>query len=354
MPAEQPSDAVELQAAARWVADNVEIECVRDPAANTLHCTATIPSFALSPRDFYELITHPENYEIFRNIQRCTFRKVLWHDRGRDVVEVENESDWQLFVIRGALRTRMIVEQDMARGMMHFALAPGTPSPLREMYGRWEVTAAPGPADGAPRCRVTLYQRFTPRNLPPFLFSAFARLTVRSLRATFEDLVLEAQQIVRGRPTLRPYMAACMRDIVPEGDEGSEATTDAQSVLAALEEASAAPAGSSSDAGSAGSSGAAMAASAASGPTSFEPDWMQVAAEEAGLPWPLPTRGAKGEAPEGVGARVAAAARRARCAWKAAWQWLDDHIPLDDEALESAWSSAFGDDFPRGWWLVVA
>jgi hypothetical protein len=65
--------------------------------AAVVHAEAQLP---LSPGDAFQLMAHPDNAQIFRGIERCTFRKVLWAPcaagrpavGGRQTVEVENES----------------------------------------------------------------------------------------------------------------------------------------------------------------------------------------------------------------------------------------------------------------------
>lgn len=57
-----------------------------------------IGDLPLPPAAAWELFSHPDNSKIFRGIERCTYRKVLWAGRGgtggaqRQTVEVENES----------------------------------------------------------------------------------------------------------------------------------------------------------------------------------------------------------------------------------------------------------------------
>jgi hypothetical protein len=52
----------------------------------------------LCPRDAFELFAHPDNAVIFRGIERCTYRRILWAAAdslpgdGRQTIEVENES----------------------------------------------------------------------------------------------------------------------------------------------------------------------------------------------------------------------------------------------------------------------
>jgi len=62
-------------------------------------CVTASAELPLSPREAYELMSHPDNAVIFRGIERCTYRQVLWAaadagrpSDGRQTVEVENES----------------------------------------------------------------------------------------------------------------------------------------------------------------------------------------------------------------------------------------------------------------------
>ena len=62
-------------------------------------CVTASAELPLSPREAYALMSHPDNAVIFRGIERCTYRQVLWAaadagrpSDGRQTVEVENES----------------------------------------------------------------------------------------------------------------------------------------------------------------------------------------------------------------------------------------------------------------------
>jgi len=139
-------------------------------------------------------------------------RQIVANDgRGGQLVEVENEADWNVLFLRGSVRTRLVVAQDMRAGTMEFALAPGAPSVLRELYGRWTIEAIdpedtehesfpPSPdTEGldAPNyrteqpawCFVTLTQRLAPKNVPPFLFPAFAKFAKTQVRSITHRLL---------------------------------------------------------------------------------------------------------------------------------------------------------------------
>jgi hypothetical protein len=350
--------------------------------------------FNISSATCWNMISHPDNCEVFRNIQRCTYRKVLWNgprEGHHQLVVVENESDWSFLVIKGALATKLLVEVDSNKGLMHFTLAPDASSPMRELYGRWTVAPA-GPlqmmSDGttrSPCCTVTLYQRFTPRNLPPFLFNLFTRFTTGQIRNTFEDLLMEVQRIEGGRPTLGPYAHAAMKEIHPPCPAESDRehhqkhygeTPDADTVLAILEEASNASSSSSDDAaqlssrkhsssdsyngsGSSRSSGASMASSSRSEPSSHALKWRSHS-KPAAWSGKEEEEGAKAAAAHAASSstsyyeRATSLITSAKATLKSARRWIDEHMPLDDDTFESAWNSAFGDDFGRGLWLVVA
>jgi hypothetical protein len=136
---------------------------------------------------------------------------------------------------------------------MQFTLAPGASSPLKHMYGRWQIHPVEHPAPDAPRdvsftsndldesnisnecsssCLVTLHQTFIPPPLPRLLFPSFARVATKQVRRTFEDLAMEVTRMRNQNGTLAPYMSACMKEF------GHGSGADPLSVLSALEEAS--------------------------------------------------------------------------------------------------------------------
>ncbi|KAH7620620.1 hypothetical protein Ndes2526B_g04544 [Nannochloris sp. 'desiccata'] len=390
------NEVPELEAAQQWVEDNVNITTRRQ--GGTLHVEATT-MFNIPAETCWNMIAHPDNCEVFRNIQRCTYRKVLWNgprEGHHQLVVVENESDWSFLVIKGALATKLLVEVDSNKGLMHFTLAPDSPSPMRELYGRWTIAPA-GPlqmmSDGttsSPCCTLTLYQRFTPRNLPPFLFHLFARFTAGQIRNTFEDVLMEVQRIQSGSPTLGPYSTAAMKEISPPSPTSSDPAAegqhhshrhkhghadspDADTVLAILEEASNASCSANDDdrllhrrqsssyngSGSSRSSGASMASSSRSEPSSHALKWRNASKPAA---WSGNEEKEEDTIPGSHNKnnslsyydRASSLVTSAKDTLRAARRWIDEHMPLDDDAFESAWNSAFGDDFGKGLWLVVA
>ena len=378
------------QSVEHWVREHVDIATTRH--GDTLHAYATCTLPGVSKRAFYELVTHPENYNILRSIQRCTHRKLLWNGgREHQVWDVENESDWKLLFFGGAIKTRMFCEQDANRGMLHFTLASSASSPLRDFYGCWSITDI-NPASNSdddddasnppPSCHVTLYQRFTPRSLPPFFFPAFARLTVRHMQATFEDLLFEVVRQRHHVAILAPYHTVAMTQILEphhtsndsntsstEVDVDEETNINASNALAILLRAANASSWHevmcggdtqhrSSSASMTRSSASSMALSSQSEPRSHhlvawggdDNDHYNEEGVAGGVP---PKHG--GGYYSSYYTRLASMSKNAKAGWKAALRWIDDHMPLDEDSFEMAWVSAFGDDFfSRGPWLVVA
>jgi hypothetical protein len=235
----------------------------------------------------------------------------------------------------------------------------------------------------SPCCTVTLYQRFTPRNLPPFLFNLFARFTAGQIRNTFEDLLMEVQRIQSGSPTLGPYSHVAMKEIQPPSDLDIEKQQhaeppDADTVLAILQDASSSNSSSDDDqsplsssrkqsssdgSGMSRSSGASMASSSRSEPSSHALKWRSASKpaawsgkeEEEGKKAGATTSNTADWASMSYYQRVTSLVTSAKDTLRSARRWIDEHMPLDDDTFESAWASAFGDDFPiRELWLVVA
>ena len=241
----------DVHSAAKWVSENVVFD-VQSSADGELQIeAATI--FPSDERTVYELLTHPDNYEIFRGVSRSTFRRMLSNDGlGNQLIEVENESDWNVLgLVRGSIKSRLIVEQSMSEGYMHFTNTPNSSSLLKEMYGRWSLygsqdTRVRDLLPSSPRtaefiesdaCIVTLYQRFVPNKIPKVLYRPFHKSACFQIRRTFEDLILELWRIQAGMGSLPPYMSSCMKEIKPSGDE-TASTEEPESAIAVLEAAS--------------------------------------------------------------------------------------------------------------------
>lgn len=197
----------------------------------------------LTPRDAFQLMAHPDNAAIFRGIERCTYRSVLWRSGradGRQTVEVENESDWHFLFFKGSIQTRMLVHEDPSAGTIHVRLAPaGGTAPLQHMTGKW--TFAPGRTPSS--SRLTLEQEVHPRGLHPFFHNGFRAVAGLQVRKTFEDLYAEALRMNAGKPSLAPYSRVAQiagdgggrppRALPTVKEEGEE---DPASVLAAAYE----------------------------------------------------------------------------------------------------------------------
>jgi len=168
-----------------WISDNVSIEPKLSSGTLEVKAAVILP---VEDQTCYELITHPDNAEIFHGVTRCVCRKIVANNgRGAQLIEVENESDWNFFVIKGRVRTRLVVAQDMQAGVMHFTIAPGSTSVMKELYGLWKIHHLSSDDDyfmddseqQRPRCLVTLYQRLAPKNVPLFLLPTFAKYSIK-------------------------------------------------------------------------------------------------------------------------------------------------------------------------------
>jgi len=252
------SSREEIERAASWVRRNVLMEVSKRGQGELEIEAATI--FPIEERKVYEIITHPDNHEIFRGIQRCTHRKVLMNDgKGRQVLEVVNESDWNVLgLAHGSIKSRLVVEQSMSEGWMHFT-NPDSSVMLKHLYGQWRVypldssvlrhliSQRRGAGDSISRHEeiiesegsiVTLYQRFVPSTkLPKVLLGQFQRSAVYQIKQTFEDLIMEAWRQKSGNSMMPPYMSSCMKEIYSVAQR-IERVDDPDCALAVLEAAS--------------------------------------------------------------------------------------------------------------------
>ncbi|EFN60178.1 hypothetical protein CHLNCDRAFT_56629 [Chlorella variabilis] len=164
----------------------------------------------LTPRDAFQLMAHPDNAAIFRGIERCTYRSVLWRSGradGRQTVEVENESDWHFLFFKGSIQTRMLVHEDPSAGTIHVRLAPaGGTAPLQHMTGKW--TFAPGRTPSS--SRLTLEQEVHPRGLHPFFHNGFRAV------AGLQDADAEVERILKYEKNF--YYVLKVRKDTPMGE----------------------------------------------------------------------------------------------------------------------------------------
>ena len=90
-------DHAALERSRAWAAGGLSVHArARKGLAALVLAAGELP---IPPRQAYELMSHPDNAAIFRGIERCTYRRVLWAAAdcgrpgdGRQTVEVENES----------------------------------------------------------------------------------------------------------------------------------------------------------------------------------------------------------------------------------------------------------------------
>jgi hypothetical protein len=236
------------KAGRNWVAEHSSLASVPLPGGGLRIDASAI--FPISPDAFFRLLTHPENYRIFRNVERCTCRKVLQDDGDRQLVLVDNVTFWKFGVLKGSATTRLAVLQDSSQHTMEFTLAPGVRNGhVQSLYGRWRVESWVD-SKGRTCCKGSLFQTLVPRGIPPMFISAFAKIMKNQILHSFEDLATEALRTLAGRPALPPCAASS-----DAHEQSSNTREDPSSVLAALEQASTASSSSEFDVESSRGSG---------------------------------------------------------------------------------------------------
>jgi len=244
----------ELDFAVDWWKKNAVIDVRRNgpeqvPGEIEIEVVSIFPSDEIT---IYEIITHPDNHEIFRSVNRCVYRKIVGNDcRGKQLIHVENETDWSVLgLVTGSIRSKLFAEQSMEDLRLAFAQQPNSSKLLDQLFGIWQIfpldssTLNSALSSSAQRyedllrsdgCIVTLYQRFVPKSsIPHVLIGPFQRSAVSQIRMTFEDLYVEVRKIKAGLPTLPPYMSACMKEISDFTVHNGDMTADNPDLIAAV------------------------------------------------------------------------------------------------------------------------
>ncbi|KAI3429873.1 hypothetical protein D9Q98_010184 [Chlorella vulgaris] len=219
--------SMELDSSKDWARHHLKCRTIGGKGvAAVVHAEAELP---LAPLAAFQLMAHPDNAAIFRGIERCTYRKVVWAASdtgpadGRQTIEVENESDWQFLFCKGSIQTRMLVHEDPCAGTIHVRLAAGGTAPLETMTGKWKFAEGSQPGTSL----VTLDQEVHPKKLPPFFHNAFRAMAGLQVRKTFEDLYAEALRMNAGRSSLAPYHLVARKEIAAAAAAAAEGAADA-------------------------------------------------------------------------------------------------------------------------------
>jgi hypothetical protein len=220
--------ASELHKAERWVKENIDIFLKNEQGVLEIEVGGV---FDLGVSALYELLTHPDNSQVFRGVKRCIKRRILWSNGCKhQVVEVVNESDWNIAgILRGVAKTKLLVEQDETQHLVHFVLAAHESNPFKELYGRWRIYPIESEKN---TCLLTLYQRFKLRKMPSIIISTVGHFVKSQIRCMFEDLAIEADRLRQGNGSLGPYISQCMKEF------GEESKHDPLLALRALQEMS--------------------------------------------------------------------------------------------------------------------
>lgn len=222
--------ASEVHKAQEWVKENIDIFLKVEDGVLEIEVGGV---FDLGVSALYELLTHPDNSEIFRGVKRCIKRRILWNNGCmHQLVEVVNESNWNIAgILRGVAKTKLLVEQDEKRCLVHFVLASRESNPFKEMYGRWKIY----PMESEKKsCLLTLYQRFKLRRLPPVILSTVGHFAKSQVRSMFEDLMVEIYRLNEGKSSLAPYSSQCMKEF---GEESNEDPIEAMKTLHEMSQA---------------------------------------------------------------------------------------------------------------------
>jgi hypothetical protein len=101
---------------------------------------------AMPPKDLYVCLVHPDNTQIYRSMEKCTYRRILEDDgAGRRLVAVTHQASWRFLAFSGRFETRLRVSEDAQAMRMAFELAPEAKNKglIRQFEGRWQVRAHP-------------------------------------------------------------------------------------------------------------------------------------------------------------------------------------------------------------------
>eukprot|EP01023_Acetabularia_acetabulum_P065022 TRINITY_DN8557_c0_g2_i3.p2 TRINITY_DN8557_c0_g2~~TRINITY_DN8557_c0_g2_i3.p2 ORF type:complete len:263 (-),score=35.71 TRINITY_DN8557_c0_g2_i3:1139-1927(-) len=91
----------------------------------------------LAPQRIYDILTDPENHKIFKAIMPSSYRKTLYDDGNKQVVEVEQISKWRFLVFSGKFTTRLKVTQNRKLGTIRFDLVKS--DLMKDFEGMWTI-----------------------------------------------------------------------------------------------------------------------------------------------------------------------------------------------------------------------
>lgn len=200
---------------------SVEIEQPKDGFFCSVKVLGKIP---MPPKEVFDVLTNPDNKNVFRSIKRVNYRKVLKDNgHGKKTIEVEHVGRWRFGPIRSEFVVRMNVFQDRNRGKIKFKLLKS--SLMKDFSGEWtiepydqdsldELVKYPGKKwgplhyvskavhrfeDSLLHTRtdslVQLRQSVQPRLLPPPpLDRVLKQITLAQVRTIMQDLLDETQR----------------------------------------------------------------------------------------------------------------------------------------------------------------
>ncbi|KAL6785549.1 hypothetical protein ACKKBG_A00725 [Auxenochlorella protothecoides x Auxenochlorella symbiontica] len=161
-------------------------------------CSLPLPPDTL----FHQIVTHPDNATIFRNMDSCTFRKILQRSDAVRVLEVEHAANWRILLFRGTFKTRLRVHENREDKVMRFELLPGR-GIMKRFNGEWRFKAD---EDRPGWTSTHLHQELALNINPPPPVDRLVKAICRSVVLRLvEDVQAESTRIHQGRPSLVPW-----------------------------------------------------------------------------------------------------------------------------------------------------
>lgn len=152
----------------------------------------------LPPRQAFEIIADPDNARIFRSIEECTYRKVLYEKQQKQRVAVEHQSGWKFLWHKGQFATKLLVEQDNKAMVMAFRLAES--GFMKNFEGFWRMEPVPGDPEAT---IAVLHQNVLPVVYMPGLNWALTKICKAQIETLLHDVHTEVDRIKTGKPIPR-------------------------------------------------------------------------------------------------------------------------------------------------------
>lgn len=187
-------------------------------------CCEVIAKFSLPVDATWKILTHEDNYKIFRDLKRTNPRKYVKKGMFETIYDVDHVTGWSILWMSGEFITRLrvtenrasksvsfkLLHSDMMRDFDgHWTLQPATQSGLNKLYGK-----GGSPFDGlaglfgkkSDESLLEFQQETDPKAAPPpALRGLVRRIAAGAMKRTMDDLDAEAERIRQGKATLEGF-----------------------------------------------------------------------------------------------------------------------------------------------------